>query len=227
MARRPRPRDRGGPAAGTWPGPSIRPCWRACGPPTTLGNPPRLLTDTEGGSPLRCCLRASAPGERVALVSYAPLRRWARSTGADPGPYDEVGPVFIHPAPCPGPAGDGLPAALLGAPRVFRAYSARGHILGGWPFGLDGTDPASVAGTSPASADGAGVGGAGVGGTGAGGTGAGGARVRGTGPAGAAEALLADIYADPAVAVVHVRAMAFGCFLFEALRGAPAPLPGR
>jgi len=153
------------------------------------GNPPRLLTDTEGGSPLRCCLRASAPGERVALVSYAPLRRWARATGADPGPYDEVGPVFIHPAPCPGPAGDGLPAALLGGPRVFRAYSARGHILGGRPFGLDGPGR--------------------------------------DGPGGAAEALLADIYADPEVAVVHVRAMAFGCFLFEALRGEPAPLPGR
>ena len=111
------------------------------------GNPPRLLTDTDGGSPLRCCLRASAPGERVALVSYAPLHRWARATGADPGPYDEVGPVFIHPAPCPGPAGDGLPAALLGGPRVFRAYSARGHILGGRPFGLDGPGPASVDGT--------------------------------------------------------------------------------
>ena len=147
------------------------------------GNPPRLLTDTEGGSPLRCCLRASAPGERVALVSYAPLRRWARATGADPGPYDEVGPVFIHPAPCPGPAGDGLPAALLGAPRVFRAYSARGHILGGRPFGLDGSGAA------------------------------------------AAEALLADIYADPEVALVHVRAMGFGCFLFEALRAESVPLP--
>jgi catechol 2,3-dioxygenase-like lactoylglutathione lyase family enzyme len=44
---------------------------------------PRLLVDEEGGSPLRCCLRRIDPGERVALVSYAPLRRWARQTGAD------------------------------------------------------------------------------------------------------------------------------------------------
>ncbi|MGW3510169.1 DUF1203 domain-containing protein, partial [Streptomyces sp. NPDC000994] len=29
------------------------------------------------GAPLRCCLRRSEPGERIALVSYAPLRRWA------------------------------------------------------------------------------------------------------------------------------------------------------
>ena len=171
------------------------------------GNPPRLLTDAEGGSPLRCCLRPSVPGERIALVSYAPLRRWARATGADPGPYNEVGPVFIHPASCPGPAGDGLPAALLGGPRVFRAYSARGHILGGRPFGLDAAGP-----------DGTGFDGTGMGGTGIGGSG---------GPAGAAAALLADIYADPEVAVVHVRAMAFGCFLFEALPGEPAPLPAR
>jgi len=174
------------------------------------GNPPRLLTDTEGGSPLRCCLRATVAGEQAALVSYAPLRRWARAVGADPGPYDEVGPVFIHPAPCPGPAGDGLPAALLGAPRVFRAYSARGHILGGWPFGLDGAGAASV--------DGTGLGGTGLGGPGLGGI---------AGAAGAAEALLADIYADPEVAVVHVRAMGFGCFLFEAFPGEPTPLPGR
>ncbi len=155
------------------------------------GNPPRLRTDTEGGSPLRCCLRGTVPGERAALVSYAPLRRWARASGADPGPYDEVGPVFIHPAPCPGPADDRLPAALLGAARVFRAYSARGHILGGWPFGLDraGVAAAGVAGVA------------------------------------AAEALLADIYADPEVAMVHVRTMGFGCFVFEALRGGHVPLP--
>ncbi len=50
------------------------------------GNPPRLLTDDEGGAPLRCCLRAAEPGEHVALVSYAPLRRWARATGARAGP---------------------------------------------------------------------------------------------------------------------------------------------
>ncbi|WP_148668084.1 DUF1203 domain-containing protein, partial [Streptomyces sp. WAC05950] len=49
-------------------------------------------TDGEGGAPLRCCLRTSEAGERIALVSYAPLRRWAARTGADPGAYDEQGP---------------------------------------------------------------------------------------------------------------------------------------
>ncbi|WP_329350864.1 DUF1203 domain-containing protein [Streptomyces sp. NBC_01261] len=86
--------------------------------------------DEEGGAPLRCCLRRSEPGERIALVSYAPLRRWAAETGAEPGPYDEQGPVFIHAEECAGPAaGSGYPFA--DAHRVLRRYSAEGHILGG------------------------------------------------------------------------------------------------
>jgi hypothetical protein len=95
------------------------------------GNAPRVIVPAEGGSPLRCCLRASRPGERIALVSYAPLRRWAAATGADPGAYDEIGPVFIHPLPCGGSAGSGYPVELLGSTRVFRAYRADGSILGG------------------------------------------------------------------------------------------------
>ncbi|NUK90280.1 DUF1203 domain-containing protein, partial [Streptomyces lunaelactis] len=61
------------------------------------------FTDTEGGAPLRCCLRPSETGERIALVSYAPLRRWAAQTWAKPGAYDEQGPVFIHAEECGGP----------------------------------------------------------------------------------------------------------------------------
>ena len=84
------------------------------------GHPPRIMTDEEGGSPLRCCLRPVRPGELVALVSYAPLFRWAQQTGADPGPYDEVGPVFIHPEPCAGPDGTGCQCAEdPGLPGVF------------------------------------------------------------------------------------------------------------
>ncbi len=86
--------------------------------------------DEEGGAPLRCCLRHSEPGERIALVSYAPLRRWAAETGAEPGAYDEQGPVFIHAEECAGPAaGSGYPFA--NAHRVLRRYSAEGRILGG------------------------------------------------------------------------------------------------
>jgi Protein of unknown function (DUF1203) len=141
------------------------------------GNPPRLVTDSDGGSPLRCCLRRSEPGEQIALVSYAPLRRWARQTGADPGPYDEVGPVFVHPGRCDGCQDDGYPAEFAGSPRMLRAYTADGRILRGRL-----AEPGEV-------------------------------RDRQT-----ADALLAEIFADPEVALVHARAVDFGCFTFEVRR---------
>jgi len=143
------------------------------------GNPPVLLTDAKGGAPLRCCLRPSQAGEQIALVSYAPLRRWAHEVGADPGPYDEVGPVFIHPAACGGPDGTGYPNWLAAGRRVLRAYSADGRILGGR---LVAADP----GGSPVPA----------------------------------ESALAEMFAEPAVALVHARALEFGCFTFEVRRAA-------
>jgi hypothetical protein len=95
------------------------------------GRRPRLVTEHAGGSPLRCCLRRSRPNEPLALVSFAPLRRWAAERDVDPGPYDEVGPVFIHPVECEGNPDRGLPAELLDSQRVFRSYDANGSITGG------------------------------------------------------------------------------------------------
>jgi hypothetical protein len=141
------------------------------------GRAPVLQTDDAGGQPLRCCLRPSQPGERIALVSYAPLRRWARETGAEPGPYDEVGPVFIHPEPCAGPDGTGYPGWLAGSRRVLRAYDSGGRILGGRLI-----EP---------SEDGSPV---------------------------AVESAIADTFADARVALVHARALEFGCFTFEVRR---------
>ncbi|MGW0145828.1 DUF1203 domain-containing protein [Streptomyces sp. NPDC003333] len=125
--------------------------------------------DDEGGAPLRCCLRRSEPGERVALVSYAPLRRWAAGAGVDPGPYDEQGPVFVHAGECGGPASGVLPFGQ--AHRVVRRYAADGRILGG-----ELVEP------------------------------------------GAFEAAFARAFADPAVEFVHVRAVEYGCFLYEVRR---------
>ncbi|MFH8694661.1 DUF1203 domain-containing protein [Streptomyces chartreusis] len=127
------------------------------------------LTDEEGGAPLRCCLRRSAPGERIALVSYAPLRRWAAGTGVDPGAYDEQGPVFIHAEECGGPDGDAVPFA--NAHRTVRRYSADGRILGGRLVG-----------------------------------------------SGAFEEAFTEAFADPEVALLHVRAVEYGCFLYEVRR---------
>ncbi|MFB7597344.1 DUF1203 domain-containing protein [Streptomyces sp. NPDC056160] len=145
------------------------------------GRPAEPFTDEEGGAPLRCCLRRSEPGELIALVSYAPLRRWAAETGAAPGAYDEQGPVFVHARECAGPedagpegAGpEGAGLAFTNAHRVVRRYSADGHILGGRLV-----------------------------------------------EAGAAhfDAALAEAFDDPAVALVHVRAVEYGCFLYEVRR---------
>jgi hypothetical protein len=141
------------------------------------GRPPRLLVDDDGNNPLRCCLGRSGPGESVALVSYAPLRRWAAETGAEPGPYDEIGPVFIHPTPCAGPTDSGYPVAMGGERRVFRAYSPEGRIVGG--VLLDDHTSEQVE---------------------------------------RAEEALDKLFAEPDVAVVHVRAVEFGCFDFEVRR---------
>ncbi|WP_030614889.1 DUF1203 domain-containing protein [Streptomyces sclerotialus] len=130
------------------------------------------------GSPLRCCLRPARAGERVALVSYAPLRRWAAATGAEPEAYDEVGPVFVHAEECggPDPHAPGYPFTRTGALRVLRRYTAAGHIAGGRLLEL------------PEDAD------------------------------AALDAALDEAFADPGTALVHVRAVEYGCLHFEVRR---------
>lgn len=140
------------------------------------GRQPRRIVEDEGGNPLRCCLRRSRPGEALLLAAYAPLRRWALETGADPGAYEEVGPVFVHAEQCEGPA-PGYPAAMGGPRRVFRSYRADGSILNGHLVEAhQSADPV------------------------------------------AASILLDVLLEDPEVAVVHVRAVEFGCFMFEVRR---------
>jgi hypothetical protein len=136
------------------------------------GHVPVTVVEADGGSPLRCCLRASRPGERLVLASYAPMRRWAREHADDVGAYDEVGPVFLHAEPCGGPATDGYPDEFRGSPRVLRAYGTHGRIVGGELVPAGG-DP---------------------------------------------EQTIERLLADPEVAVVHVRAVVFGCFTFAVER---------
>ena len=146
---------------------------RACRP---------FTADAEAaGNPLRCCLRSSREGERIALVSYAPLRRWAAETGAEPGAYDEQGPVFIHAEECAGPpaAPGTYPFDRPGALRTLRRYDAAGRIVGGRLLEIP---EASNEGFDRA---------------------------------------FAEAFADPAVALVHVRAVEYGCFHYEVRRDAP------
>lgn len=95
------------------------------------GRVPETVVDAEGGSPLRCCLTTSRPGDRLLLAAYAPVRRWAVEHGADPAAYDEIGPVFLHAEPCDGASDEGWPSDLRGTPRVLRAYGANGRIVDG------------------------------------------------------------------------------------------------
>lgn len=93
------------------------------------GHPWRPRADREGGAPLRCCLRDSRPGESIALISYAPVRE---SVGGVAGPYDEVGPVFVHADECEGAMDQKrYPSNWAERPQVLRSYRSDGTIAGG------------------------------------------------------------------------------------------------
>jgi hypothetical protein len=92
-------------------------------PSTRVGRDARIRVDSDGGAPLRCCLRDSRPGERIALVSVTPE--------GPRGAYRETGPVFMHAAPCAGPAHGGYPDDFRRRTQVFRAYDWTGAITGG------------------------------------------------------------------------------------------------
>jgi len=88
------------------------------------GNRLSVQADTDGGRPLRCCLRESAPGERVLLIAYTPPGTC--------GPYAERGPVFIHAEPCGGYlTPERYPPGLGPRQQVVRAYDRDGRIAAG------------------------------------------------------------------------------------------------
>ena len=89
------------------------------------------VVDDEGGSPLRCCLRPSRPGERIALIAYRPP--------GTAGAYAETGPAFVHADRCAGyPADGGWPPEFRDRQQVLRAYDATGRIADA--LLVDGTD---------------------------------------------------------------------------------------
>jgi Protein of unknown function (DUF1203) len=88
------------------------------------GNLLTVQVDAAGGSPLRCCLRETQPGEEVLLIAYTPP--------GTAGAYAERGPVFIHARPCPGYQTPGqYPAGLRHRQQVVRAYDDQGRIADG------------------------------------------------------------------------------------------------
>lgn len=88
------------------------------------GNRLTSQADTEGGNPLRCCLRETRPGEQVLFIAYTPP--------GTVGAYAERGPVFIHAEPCDGYAtSDRYPPELSHRQQVVRAYGQDGRIADG------------------------------------------------------------------------------------------------
>jgi uncharacterized protein DUF1203 len=88
------------------------------------GHPLTVAVDAEGGSPLRCCLRETRPGEEVLLIAYTPP--------GTAGAYAERGPVFIHAEACPGYLTPGMyPPELSHRQQVVRAYDGQGRIADG------------------------------------------------------------------------------------------------
>jgi hypothetical protein len=88
------------------------------------GNRLAAQVDAAGGSPLRCCLRETLPGEHVLLIAYTPP--------GTAGPYAERGPVFIHASRCGGySTPEQYPPELSHRQQVVRAYDHDGRIADG------------------------------------------------------------------------------------------------
>ncbi|MFN2503446.1 MAG: DUF1203 domain-containing protein [Acidimicrobiales bacterium] len=87
-----------------------------------FGNPILVTIDEEGGAPLRCCLQPAEPGAAVALIAHRPFAR--------PGPYAEVGPVFIHAGRCAGyDTPEQYPPGFRDWPTlIFRPYHFDGRM---------------------------------------------------------------------------------------------------
>jgi hypothetical protein len=85
-----------------------------------FGNPFAPFAAAGDGEPLRCCLRYARPGEKIALISWAPF--------VEISPWREVGPVYVHAARCAGYPDGSLPPELRNGPRLLRTYRADGSM---------------------------------------------------------------------------------------------------
>src|SRR5262245_37819017 len=76
---------------------------------------PALRRVAEGANPCRHCLGLIADGDEKLVLAYRPF--------ADPQPYAETGPIFLHAKPCERYASDALPPWFVFLdPAVIRGY---------------------------------------------------------------------------------------------------------
>jgi hypothetical protein len=94
------------------------------GGPDANGHPAeRWLADGEG-NPCRHCLTGIAAGAPMLVLAWRPFPAAQ--------PYAELGPIFLHAAPCPRWEGSGVPAMFLGWERLLiRGYGPDDRIVYG------------------------------------------------------------------------------------------------
>ena len=81
----------------------------------------QLVARAVDSAPCRHCLRITKPGEDLIVFAYQPF--------TSVGPYAEVGPVFVHAAPCEAYAHrDSFPEDFRKRILTMRGYNAEGTI---------------------------------------------------------------------------------------------------
>jgi hypothetical protein len=80
-----------------------------------------IVADAPAAFPCRHCLRDAEPGEPMLLASHSPF--------ALPGPYKEVGPVFVHAEACARFAGRDLPLQLRRRLLAVRGYDRAQRLV--------------------------------------------------------------------------------------------------
>lgn len=89
------------------------------------GRTPERHVSDGAGVPCRHCLHEVAAGDAYLILAYCPF--------IELQPYAEVGPIFLHAAPCDAYRDVGaVPAIYLrGEPRILRGYDRNDRIVYG------------------------------------------------------------------------------------------------
>jgi uncharacterized protein DUF1203 len=95
--------------------------WRARGVDEYGNALEPIVADRPAAFPCRHCLRDAEPGEAMLLASHSPFTL--------PGPYKEVGPLFVHASPCPRWSGDGIPQQIRRRLVALRGYDRRQAMI--------------------------------------------------------------------------------------------------
>jgi hypothetical protein len=82
-----------------------------------------IVADEPASFPCRHCLRDAEPGEPMLLASHSPF--------ALPGPYKEVGPIFVHADACARFAGGDVPLQLRRRLLALRGYDRAQSLVDG------------------------------------------------------------------------------------------------